>query len=85
MLYIFLKLFINVLIIGLFLYSKLLPYRQKLDTRYLARFNTIERLLVPPLNFLRKRIKPYQVGQGLSVDMSQFFLLVILLTINLIL
>ena len=70
---------INVLILGLFLYSKLLPYENRLDKKFKKVFNFFDSLLKPILNFLKKIHKPYQVGVGLSVDMSQILLLILLL------
>jgi hypothetical protein len=77
----FIYLFINVLIIGLFLYSKLTPYKAKLAGTYLKMFIFFEGLLSPILNFLRKIAKPLQVGNGIAVDMSQVILLLLLLII----
>ena len=74
-----LKIFINVLIIGLFLYSKLLPYKDKLDNQYKSAFNFFETIFAPILNSSKSIIKPFQVGQGLFVDMTQMLLLIILL------
>lgn len=73
------KLFITLLIIGLFLYSKLLPYKDKLLGNYKNYFNFFDRIFFPIFKFLKARIKPFQVGQGLSVDMSQIIVLIILL------
>lgn len=70
---------LNLLIIGLFLYSKLLPYKDRLDTRYKGTFEFFSKLFNPILNFLRSVFKPFQVGTGLSVDMSQVVLLIVLL------
>lgn len=70
---------LNVFIIGLFLYSKLLPYKDKLNIQYKGIFNFFNSVFTPVLNFLKKTIKPFQVGQGLSVDLSQILLLIILL------
>jgi len=72
----------NVFIVGLFLYSKLLPYKDKLNNRYKGIFNFFNSVFSPVLNFLRRYIKPFEVGQGLSVDMTQIVLLLILLFIT---
>lgn len=77
----FFYLCINALIIGLFFYSKLTPYKVKLTGTYLSTFNFFERLFLPILNFLRKISKPLQVGNGIAVDMSQVILLILLLII----
>ncbi len=75
------KLFLNVLIIGLFLYSKLLPHKDKLNKNYKGIFNFFSSIFNPILSFLKSFIKPYQVGQGLSVDMTQIVLLILFLVI----
>ncbi len=73
------KLLISVLIIGLFLFSKLLPYKDRLTGRYKNIFGFFFNFFTPILNFLRKGFKPTQVGTGLSVDMSQIILLIFML------
>lgn len=70
---------INVLIVGLFLYSKLLPYKDKLNPKYKKIFDFFNSVFTPIFNFLKNVIKPFQVGTGLSVDMSQIVLLIIFL------
>jgi hypothetical protein len=79
MLYTIIWIFVNVLIVGLFLYSKLLPYKDRLDQRYKSTFDFFSKIFNPILNFLRGIFKPAQVGSGLSVDMSQIVLLIVLL------
>jgi uncharacterized protein YggT (Ycf19 family) len=76
---IILLILLNVLVVGLFLYSKLLPYKDKLNNRYKGIFNFFNSIFTPILNFMRKLIKPFQVGQGLFVDLTQIVLLVIIL------
>lgn len=71
----------NIFIIGLFLYSKLLPYKDKLNNQYKGIFNFFNTVFEPIFRFLKRFIKPFQVGQGLSVDMTQIVLLIILLII----
>ncbi|MCC6842874.1 MAG: YggT family protein [Saprospiraceae bacterium] len=71
----------NIFIIGLFLYSKLLPYKDKLNNQYKGIFNFFNTIFSPLLNLLKRFIKPFQVGQGLAVDMTQIVLLLILLLI----
>ena len=76
---IILYILVNVLIVGLFLYSKLTPYKNRLTGRYLKAFNFFENIFNPFLNFLKKIAKPAQVGNGIAVDMSQIILLLLLL------
>lgn len=73
------KLFIQILIIGLFLYSKLLPHKDKLSPQYKKVFDFFNSIFSPIFNFLRTIVKPFQVGIGLSVDMTQIVLLIIFL------
>lgn len=75
-------LLLNVFIVGLFLFSKLTPYKDKLTGNYLKIFVIFESVFNPILSFLRRFIKPTQVGTGVAVDMSQIILLLILLLIN---
>jgi len=70
---------INILIIGLFLYSKLLPYKDKLNPQYKKFFDFFNRIFSPIFNFLKTVVKPFQVGVGLSIDMSQILLLIVFL------
>lgn len=75
---------LSILIVGLFLYSKLLPYKDKLNPQYKKIFDFFNSIFTPIFNFLKNLIKPFQVGIGLSVDMSQIVLLIIfLLLLNL--
>ena len=71
--------FINILIIGLFLYSKLAPHKDKLNPQYKKIFSFFESIFSPIFNLLKNIVKPFQVGLGLSVDMSQIVLLIIFL------
>ena len=75
----FLYILVNVLIVGLFLYSKLTPYKNRLTGKYLKTFNFFEGIFNPLLNFLKKIAKSAQVGNGIAVDMSQTILLLLLL------
>ncbi len=76
---IIIPIFINILIVGLFLYSKLLPHKDKLNPHYKSIFEFFNGLFSPVFNFLKKKIKPFQVGIGLSIDMTQIVLLIIFL------
>jgi hypothetical protein len=76
-----LSIFISILIMALFLYSKLLPHKDRLDGRYKSAYQFCEKIFRPIFNLLQQIAKPVQVGQGLAVDTSQLFLLTILLFI----
>jgi hypothetical protein len=77
-----LQLIIAVFIVGLFLYAKLLPYKDKLSNQYKGAFGFFNSVYNPLLNGLRKYIKPFPVGQGLSVDMTQIVVLILLLILS---
>ena len=79
-----LPILLSLLIVGLFLYSKLLPYKDKLNPQYKKIFDFFNSIFTPIFNFLKNLVKPFQVGIGLSVDMSQIVLLIIFLTVVLI-
>jgi len=81
MFYFLIHICINILIVGLFLYSKLLPYEDRLTGQYKQTFNFFKSIFKPVLS-LFSGIKPFQVGVGLAVDMTQILLLIILLVIN---
>lgn len=72
---------INVLVVGLFLYSKLLPYKDKLSPNNKKLFNFFNSIFNPVFNLLKKIFTPYSVGGGIGVDMTQIILLVFLLII----
>lgn len=76
---------ISILILGLFLYSKLLPYKDKLNPQYRNVFDFFNSIFTPFLNFLKNIVKPFNVGIGLSVDMSQIILLLLFLLLLIIL
>lgn len=77
-----LHILLNVLIVGLFLYSKLLPYKDRLNSQYKNIFNFFSKVFEPIFNLLKGVFKPFQVGNGLAVDMTQIVLLIILLVLN---
>ncbi len=79
---ILIKILLNLLIIGLFLYSKLLPYNSRLVGQYRRIFDIVSKIFNPVFNGLKSMVKPVPVGTGLSVDMTQVILLVILLVLN---
>jgi hypothetical protein len=72
---------VAVLVVALFVYSKLTPHKSKLSGQYLQMFSFFDKVFMPILNLLRKIAKPVQVGSGIAVDMSQVILLILLLII----
>lgn len=78
--YLVIHIIINILIVGLFLYAKLLPHQDRLTGQYKKTFNFFSSIFKPLFNLLS--IKPFQVGTGLAVDMTQLLILIILLVLN---
>jgi len=71
--------FLNLLAVGLFLYSKLLPYKAQLAPQNAKVFRFFNAIFEPVLKFMRNIFKPAQVGSGLAIDMAQVFLFMLLL------
>jgi uncharacterized protein YggT (Ycf19 family) len=78
---ILIKIIVEVLILGMFLYSKLLPYNDRLNLNYKKIFNFFKRIFEPILSFFKRYLKPFKVGNGVAIDLSQFLLLFIFLII----
>ena len=76
-----LYIFVNVLIVGIFLYSKLTPYKDRLTGNYLKIFNFFNAIFNPILAIFRPLARPMQVGNGIAVDLAQIILLIILLVV----
>lgn len=72
---------INFIIVGLFLYSKLFAHRDQLYPRFKTPFRWFNKLFTPIFDVSKKIIKPYKVGENLSIDPNQFILLIILLLV----
>ena len=75
-------LLLSILLIGLFLFSKLTPYSDRLNPKYKSIYSFFETLFNPILKALRSIIKPVIVGQNLSVDISQVVLFILLLILT---
>jgi hypothetical protein len=69
-----LVLILNTFILSLFLYSKLLPYKSSIGNKYIRVFNFFDNIFSPILFFFRKHIKPFQIGNLLHIDLSDFIL-----------
>ena len=79
--YLIIKFIIKALILGLFFHSKLVPHKDKLDGMSKSAFDFFDSIFAPIITFLRKYINPLPVGIGISVDMTQFIILFILLAL----
>lgn len=70
---------VGVMIVGLFLYSKLLPFKDKLNPNYKRLFDFFSSLFRPIFSLLKGIFRPYSVGGGIGVDMTQIVVLILLL------
>src|SRR5659263_626690 len=61
-----LYIFVNVLIVGLFLYSKLTPHKDRLTGNFLKTFNFFDKIFHPILGIFRPMARPAQVGNGIA-------------------
>jgi hypothetical protein len=52
-----------------------------LNPKYIGVFDFFNNIFTPVFSFLKRFIKPFQVGQGLAVDMTQIILLILFLII----
>jgi hypothetical protein len=69
------KIIIGLLIFGLFLYRQLKPYKNILYPKYQKRFTYIE--YIYDWLFKLLRLKPVQLGNKLSIDVTSLLLLII--------
>jgi hypothetical protein len=76
-----LKVLSFLLIICLFIYSKLQNYEAHLAPNFKNSFGRIKGGMKPILGFLGRFIKPYKLGASISIDAAQLVLLVLLLII----
>mgnify|MGYP000197474297 CR=1 FL=1 len=74
-----LKIFIFILILSLFIYSKVNSYESQISVKYKKVYSIIKSVLKPILDVLNSIFKPYQIGNNLYIDTSQIILLILLL------
>ncbi len=75
------KFLLAVLIVSLFIYSKVGSFENQISEKYLKIFTIIKSIFKPVLNFLKTLFKPYKIGVNLFIDTSQIVLLILLLII----
>ncbi len=84
MLHLLFKIFIIVCLLAFFLYSKLLPYKDRLNVQNAKIYKFFNSIFSPLLNFFRGMAKPYQVGSGVAIDTAQFIVFCILVLLTLV-
>lgn len=80
--FIFIKIVLNLLIVGLFFHSKAAPHKDKLDAQYKGYFQFFENIFSPIFKATETFLKPIQIGQGVGLDIRPFVLLFVLLLLN---
>lgn len=76
-----LKVFATLMIVALFIYSKVNIHENLISQKFTKPYSIIKSILKPILDLLKKIFRPYQIGRGLSIDTSQICLLIILLLV----
>jgi hypothetical protein len=80
----FFILLIDAALLGLYLYSKLSPIKDRLDAKHRGWYNTADGIFGWAARGLAKTFKPYKLGDGVYMDMGQFMTFCILLLFTLI-
>lgn len=66
-------------LLGLYLYSKLSPIKDKLDSKHRGWYDTADKVFGWATKPLSNSFKPYKLGDGVFMDMGQFILFAILI------
>lgn len=72
------KIVLDILIVLLIFYMKVLPYKDKLNEDFKSVFRVADTCFSKILLFMSKRIPNLVIGSGISIDSSQLVLLFIL-------
>lgn len=74
-----LKFFLDILLLAIIVYSKVLPYRDRLSPSHAEYFMFMDRLISPISIRLGKVVKPVSIGNGVLLDMSHFAIMAIVI------
>lgn len=80
---ILLKVLVIVALLGMYLYAKLSPHKDRLDPKHRGWYDTADKIFGGMSRALGKGTKPYQVGDGIFLDMGQLYLYAIIATVAL--
>lgn len=72
---------ICILIIGLFLYTRLTPYKARLSGKVLTLYELFYKIFYPIESFIKSKFTPLRIGNGISIDLSQLLILIVLLAV----
>jgi hypothetical protein len=75
---IILKLIVVLGLVGMYVYAKLSPHKDRLDPKHRGWYDKFDSIFGGLSRSLGKSMKPYKVGEGIFLDMGQFLLFCIL-------
>ena len=61
-------------LVGMYVYAKLAPHKDKLDAKHRKWFDTADGIFGGLSRAIGKSMKPYKVGEGIFLDMGQMVL-----------
>ena len=65
-------------LIGMYIYAKLAPHKDRLDPKHRKWFDTADGIFGGLGRAIGKSMKPYKVGEGIFLDMGQLVLFLII-------
>lgn len=71
---ILIKLVIVAGLVGMYVYAKLAPHKDRLDAKHRKWFDTADSIFGGLSRAIGKSMKPYKVGEGIFLDMGQMVL-----------
>jgi hypothetical protein len=72
------KLLIVAGLVGMYIYAKLAPHKDRLDAKHRKWFDTADGIFGGMSRAIGKSMKPYKVGEGIFLDMGQLVLYLII-------
>lgn len=73
---------VDIMLVALFLYARLLPHKDKLDAKHKRYFDMADKLFGWVLKSMEGSLKPYKVGEDLAINISQVALFALLLALH---
>lgn len=79
-----LMLLVDAALIGMYVYAKLAPHKDKLDAKHRRWYDTADSIFGGLSRSIGKSMKPYKVGEGIFLDMGQLVLFCIIVFVTLV-
>lgn len=73
------KIILDVILIVVIVYSKVSPYRDQLSSDNKNRYQFLEKIISPIFIKINILLKPMQIGNGIYLDLSHFFVMIFLI------